>query len=54
MIYIMVSLVNNKRTVKNEILDKDFTLFRFDVAYIDKDNLKIKRENGDSLKRYIK
>lgn len=36
------------------ILDKDFSIERFDVAYIKLGELKIKREYGDSLKRYLK
>ncbi len=37
-----------------EILDKDFSLDRFDIAYIFSKELKIKREYGDSLKKYLK
>jgi len=37
-----------------KILEKDFSIDRFDVAYIEKDKLKIIREYGDSLKKYQK
>lgn len=37
-----------------EILKKNFELSRFDIAYIDKDEKKVHRLHGDSLKKYAK
>lgn len=37
-----------------KILEKDFSIERFDIAYITTKDLKLIREFGDSLKKYIK
>jgi len=37
-----------------EILDKNFDLERFEVAYIKKDKLKVERINGEDLKKHSK
>jgi hypothetical protein len=41
-------------SIFREVLGKEFSLERFDVGYINKENPRINKITGDGLKKYIK